>query len=102
MGTYVYKVTAKKKTLADGTEANVAVFAYKPVSMWNDEADKFNRGLAKKSGCSQAERFVRQRSKNFTGRAVLGEEGEVAVPVNRGTFTDAWFDNQVAKLQETV
>ena len=102
MGTYVYKVTAKKKTLADGTEANIAVFAYKPVSMWNEEGAKCNRRWAKLSGCPQAERFVRQRSKNFTGRAVLGEDGEVAVPVNWGTFTDAWFDNQVAKLQEAV
>lgn len=99
MGTYVYKVTAKKKTLADGSEANIAVFAYKPTSMWNEEGEKCNRRWAKMSGCPQAERFVRQRSKNFTGRAVLGEDGEVAVPVNQGTFSDDWFFRMVEKLK---
>jgi len=98
MGTYVYKATAKKKTLADGGEANIAVFAYKPTSIWDVEGEKCNRRWAKLSGCPQAERFVRQRSKNFTGRAVLGDDGEVAVSINRGTFTDAWFDHQLEKL----
>ena len=30
MGVYMYKVTGKTKTLADGTKANIAVFAFKP------------------------------------------------------------------------
>ena len=96
MGTYVYKVTARKKLLADGTEANIAVFAYKPVDGFGDDVDRINRRMARDSGCPQAERFVRNRSKNFTGRAVLGEEGTVALTVRVGTFTDDWFDRKVA------
>lgn len=37
MGIYVYKVTGKKVTLADGTRANVAVFAYNPWGGYYDE-----------------------------------------------------------------
>lgn len=98
MGTYIYKVTARKKLLADGTEANIAVFAYKPTSVFSNEGERMNRRMAKLSGCPQAERFVDQKSKNFTGRAVLGEDGTVAIPVDRGTFTDAWFELRAEKL----
>jgi len=100
MGQYIYKVTAKKKVLSDGTEANIAVFAYKPHPMFGEDGEKLNRRLAKQSGCPQAERFVCQKSKNFTGRAVLGETGEIAVPVNRGTFFDGWFGIQIEKMKE--
>jgi hypothetical protein len=96
MGTYVYKVTARKKLLADGTEANIAVFAYKPVYGFGEDVDRINRRMEKASGCPQARRFVRTNSKNFTGRAVLGEDGTVAVTVRSGTFTDDWFDRKVA------
>ena len=94
MGVYIYKVTAKKKVLADGTEANIAVYAYKPSYGWSGDA--FNRRAAKASSCHIAERYVRD-SKNFTGRVVLGESGDVAVPVKVGTFTDDWFYTQVKR-----
>lgn len=91
MGEYIYKVTAKTKTLADGTKANVAVFAYKPT--FGRDGDTLNRRWAWESKCHLADRFV-NTSKNYTGRVVLGETGDIAVPCNRGTFTDGWFDNQ--------
>lgn len=97
MGTYIYKVTAKIKTLADGTKANIAVFAYKPCSDWSEEDRKRNARWAKKSGCPQAERFASQKSKSWTGRCVLGESGEKAIDIDRGTFTDYWFDLQLNK-----
>lgn len=97
MGQYLYKVTAKKKTLSDGTEANIAVFAYKPHPMFGEDGKKLNRRLAWKSGCHIAERYV-QTSNNFTGRVVLGETGEIAVPMNRGTFLDGWFGVQIEKI----
>jgi hypothetical protein len=97
MGIYVYKVTKNIKVLADGTRANIAVFAYKPYSGWRDEDLKANARMSKDSGCPQAERFARQKSKSWMGRAVLGELGEVAVTLDRGTFEDHWFDHQVTK-----
>lgn len=96
MGLYVYKVTARRKRLLDGTEANIAVFAYKPVNTFGEEGERMNRRLAWLSGCPQAERFVRT-SKNFTGRVVLGQDGWLAVPVKHGTFTDTWFDMAVER-----
>lgn len=100
MGIYVYKVTKQIKVLKDGTRANVAVFAYKPTFGWGEEARKLNARWAKDSGCPQAERFANQRSKSWMGRAVLGETGEIAVLVDRGTFEDSWFDMQVSKLRK--
>lgn len=99
MGVYVYKVTKQIKVLKDGTRANVAVFAYKPTWGWGSDADKLNARWAKESGCPQAERFARQQSKSWMGRAVLGETGEVAIPVTVGTFDDSWFDMQVSKMR---
>jgi hypothetical protein len=96
MGEYIYKVTAKTKTLADGTKANIAVFAYKPTFGWG--ADALNSKWASESKCHLAERFV-ETSKNYTGRVVLGETGDVAIPCNRGTFTDGWFDNTSRKQE---
>ncbi len=95
MGEYIYKVTAKTKTLANGTTANIAVFAYKPT--FGRDADTFNRRWAWESKCHIAERFVKT-SKNYTGRVVLGETGDISIPCNRGTFTDGWFDNQSSKV----
>jgi hypothetical protein len=96
MGEYIYKVTAKIKTLADGTKANIAVFAYKPSSSFRD-GDTLNRRWAWKSNCHIADRFV-ETSKNYTGMVVLGEAGDIAIPCNRGTFTDGWFDRQSSKF----
>ena len=105
MGEYIYKVTAKKKTLPDGTEANIAVFAYKPTRTYcnysDKTADQVNRSMAWKTGCHVAERYV-TTSKNYTGRVVLGEEGTVAIPINRGWFSDYWFDMQIEKIMENV
>ena len=102
MGVYIYKVTKQIKVLKDGTRANVAVFAYKPTFGWSDEASKLNARWAKNSGCPQAERFARQKSKSWTGHAVLGEDGEIAVPVTVGTFEDSWFGMQAAKVREAA
>ena len=96
MGEYIYKVTAKTKTLADGTKANIAVFAYKPTYSSRD-ADTLNRKWAWESKCHIAERFVKT-SKNYTGRVVLGETGEIAIPCKLGVFTDGWFDMQSSKV----
>lgn len=104
MGEYIYKVTAKKKILSDGKEANIAVFAYKPTwgfSFDGKSADDLNRSMAWKAKCHISEKYVRE-SKNYSGRVVLGETGEIAIPVNRGTFSDYWFDNQVEKLHKRV
>jgi len=98
MGAYVYKVTAKTKILKDGTKANIAEFAYKPFYGWDEETDARNRRMRKQTACHIADRFVRT-SKNFTGRVVLEADGEDALEVNRGTFTDDWFDNQLWKLK---
>ena len=95
MGVYVYKVTAKKKTLADGTEANIAVFAYKPSHNFF-EAEKLNRRWAWLAKCHIANRYV-ETSKNYTGYVVLDEDGEDAIPCECGTFTDAWFVHQLQK-----
>lgn len=96
MGTYVYKVTAKRVKLTDGTEANVATFAYKPY-FWDDA---LNAKMAFKSGCGAAERFV--GGKNYTGKIVLGSidkttgKVEVGSTVAKfckvGTFEDYQFD----------
>ncbi len=96
MGEYIYKVTAKTKTLADGTKVNIAVFAYKPT--FGRDADTLNRRWASDSKCHLAERFV-ENSKNYTGRVVLGETGEIAIHCKYGTFSDGWFYNAVRKQE---
>lgn len=102
MGNYIYKVTAKIKTLSDGTKANIAVFAYKPCSAWSEEDRKRNARWAKNSGCPQAERFASQKSKSWMGRCVLGESGDVALEIDQGTFSDGWFDYQIQKLRNAA
>ena len=97
MGVYIYKITAKVKTLADGSKANVAVFAYKPYSGWNHSDEVANKRMAKEAGIPQATRFASQKSKNWMGRAVFGEDGEIAIPVTEGWYYDHWFS---AKLSE--
>ena len=90
MGSYIYKVTSKIKTLADGKLANVAVFAYKPLSGWYAEDEKMNRRMHKQTGCYAAEVYVRN-SRNFTGRVVMGEDGEEAITITEGSFWDHQF-----------
>lgn len=96
MGSYIYKVTSKVKTLKDGTKANIAEFAYKPFSGWRSEDEKMNRRAHKQTGCYVAERYVRN-SKNYTGRVVMGEEGEIAVSMDFGSFWDFEFDRRLEK-----
>jgi len=96
MGTYVYKVTAKRVKLTDGTEANVAMFAYKPY-FWDNA---MNAKMAFRSGCAAADRFV--QGKNYTGKIVLGYIDDktnklvvgstVAKKYKYGTFDDNLFD----------
>lgn len=100
MGVYMYKVTAKTKILSNGTKANIAVFAYKPWSGWREEDEKANRSMHKQSGCYAAEVYVRN-SKNYTGQVVMGEDGEVAVSINRGSFMDYEFDKLLERQRTT-
>lgn len=94
MGSYVYKVTSKRVKLTDGTEANVAVFAYKPYSF----NDKENAKMAFRSGCGAAERFV--KGANFTGKVVIAHIAEngtmtvshVAKACRYGTFDSYDFE----------
>jgi hypothetical protein len=90
MGSYVYKVTAKKVKLIDGTEANVAIFAYKPFG-W--DSDNMNGRMAFQAGVPAADRYV--KGKNYTGKIILGESGEVAMFYDGrrgGSFDDYQFD----------
>lgn len=93
MGIYVYRVTAKTKTMADGTKANVAVYAYK-LGRYLSEAEQ--NTLHRVAGGYVADRYVRT-SKNYTGRVCLTEDGNVAVDCRLGTFTDGWFDAQLER-----
>lgn len=63
MGMYVYRVTAERVNLSDGTQANVAKYAYKP---WGDQ--KLNRECAMRSGCYASERI---KPENLTDRIVI-------------------------------
>jgi len=94
MSAYMYKVTAKRKTLPDGSEANVAVYAYKPYHGYGTAIEKMNRELHRTTGCYNAERYAKN-GKTYTGLVVLEENDDVAVAVKHGTFTDYWFDKQL-------
>ena len=94
MGIYVYRVTAKTKTMADGTKANIAVYAYK-LHGYMSETEQ--NTLHRVTGGYVADRYVRD-SKNYTGRVCLTEDGDVAVNCHLGTFTDSWFDRQLEKV----
>jgi hypothetical protein len=64
MGMYVYRVTAQRVKLTDGTEANVAVFAYKPYRC----DDRLNREMDFRTGCPAS-----RRMKEIAPRIVLGD-----------------------------
>lgn len=89
MGTYMYKVTAKKTKLSDGTFANIAVYAYKPFGGWC--YDEENERMYRRSGCTRAENYVKKPS--FTGKIFLN--GKV-VEAKLGVFSDDWFDKRQA------
>lgn len=86
MGSYIYKVTAQKVKLSDGTFANKAVYAYKPFGGWHN--DEENERMYRRSGCTRAENYAKKPS--FTGKVYLN--GKVA-KVKIGVFSDDWFDN---------
>lgn len=95
MGTYTYKVTSKRVKLVDGSEANVAVFAFKP-HFWDD---KLNGRMYFQSRCGAAERLVSGR--NYTGKIVMGhveDDGKIVVgstvakKCSRGVFDDCEFE----------
>ena len=99
MGTYVYKITAKKVACSDGKEANVAVYAYKP--SWGD--DKFNARCEFRTGCHVAERYA--QGPNMTDRFVIGhvEKDFITIyedhaiyhnPHKLGTMYDSAFGNK--------
>jgi len=93
MSEYIYKVTGKTTTLADGTKANIAVFAYKPWTerMLDDQGRKMNKKLYYQTGCYRADKYVKD-SKTFTGKIVL-EGNNKAISWNRGTISDYTYDD---------
>ena len=98
MGTYCYRITSHKSNLSDGTQANIAVFAYKP-SFASFDAEKYNRQWHFKSGAQSSDNAA-ARGKYNGVRFVIGsinDKGQVEVypgePVflnvaNAGTFYD--------------
>ena len=63
MGMYVYRVTYERVKLTDGTEANVARYAYKPSPNM-----KWNSRMANLTGCRKSERM---EDSELTERVVL-------------------------------
>jgi hypothetical protein len=99
MGEYVYKVTAKRVALTDGTFANLAVFAYK-----ESFDTKFNAQMRYESKCAAADRFV--KGKNFTGKVVtcyINADGHSAiVSLVAKKIKDGTFDSYQFEKSETV
>jgi hypothetical protein len=94
MGSYVYRITAKKVRCTDGEMANIAIFAYKPFDdIFNREA---NRKMRFKSGCIASETMASKG--RITGRFVLGSKDGTydtnvvfANPDNQGSFYDNYI-----------
>lgn len=98
MGTYCYRITSTKHTCSDGTQANVAIYAYKPSFSWID-AEKFNARAHFKSGALSSDNLAK-RGKFDQCRVVLGkktDDGRIEVyrdeavylnVANVGTFYD--------------
>jgi hypothetical protein len=70
MGTYVYRITAKKVLCSDGKPANVAIFAYKPY--WGFDSDRANAKMHFRSGATSSDNLANKGK--LTGRFVLGSE----------------------------
>lgn len=93
MGSYIYRTTAEKVRLTDGSLANVAVYAYKPSwSGWDYE--KRNREMAFKSGCLASERM---KEANMTDKVVFRwSSGEMSgVYGNPKKFKTFYDDNVI-------
>ena len=56
MGMYMYRVTAKLVTLADGRKAHVAKYAYKPYRTWTMDGE--NMRMHFRTGCYSSERMT--------------------------------------------
>lgn len=95
MGTYIYRVTAKKIKCSDGVMANVAIFAYKPYGGW--DGDKVNKKFHFKSGAVASDRLA--ATNKLTDRIVFAHDGvidETHVYRNLpkcGTFHDEYIGN---------
>jgi len=68
MGSYVYRVTAKKVRCSDGVEANVAMFAYKPYSNFGSLNE--NRKMHFSSGCVASEGLAKRGK--ISDRIIIG------------------------------
>jgi hypothetical protein len=87
MGTYVYRVTAKRVICSDGKPANIAKYAYKP--FWSWDGEKANARMDFRSGCPASRRLASEG--RLTDRIVFEDsDGKVfGNPNNYGTFHDA-------------
>ena len=91
MGSYIYRVTAKKVKLSNGGEANVAAYAYKPFGGWDRaKADANNNKMHFRTSCSRADSAAAKGK--FTG-LVVGEDkpGSPVWEFKGGSFTDDWL-----------
>lgn len=87
MGIYCYRITSHKSNLSDGTQANVAVFAYKP-SFSSFDAESFNRKMHFRSGAQSSDNAA-ARGKFFQCRIVCGrinDAGQVEVYPGEAVF----------------
>lgn len=98
MGTYVYRITAKRVLCSDGKPANIAVFAYKPY--WGIDSDKLNARMHFRSGATSSDNLADKGK--LTGRFVIGSlnglpyrNAEVfSHSTVRGTFYDDHLGGQ--------
>ena len=70
MGSYIYRITAKRVLCSDGEPANVAVFAYKPY--WDIDRHTANARMHFKSGATSSD--TQARKGKLSARIVLGDE----------------------------
>jgi len=111
MGMYMYRVSAQRVKLTDGSEANVALYAYKPWTGWGRDTDARNSKAHFRTGCCASEKLARDGK--FTGRFVIGhkddttgkvtvEPGSKAYAFGGGTFLDdAFFSAPREEVGET-
>ncbi len=100
MGTYIYRVTARRVLCSDGKEANIAVYAYKP-TFHGFEARKQNAKWHFHTGCTASDRMA--ESGRITDRFVIEYEGAVGAevygnPRNYGSFHDGSLGESAGDL----
>jgi hypothetical protein len=86
MGMYVYRVTAQRVVCSDGKEANVAKYAYKPWSEWDEFGRKANARALLTTGCHASRKLAREGK--LTDRIVMPGGTVYGNPLNWGTFLD--------------